>query len=372
MENKTNTLSTDEMWTTLRKAPDFVLDGYDVPRLYIDAVKQKKQRELTERVEDQIRSPKKYWPVKKDDQIVVFKRPNYLDDVKKIDTQIFKLANSYYDKEKAEKVMEKLSNKEKSDDNKGNTIPKLYKHDRYSYFDDLIKVEKKKFDYYNFREEIIKDASEKKKAYEDKKDKIESDKLKGIINTEGGHDYKKFGSLPKSDRITILEDIVHSAELIPFCKQIETIPKMIEITDDKGKKKQVENFERLDYPKVYLIKQKKVILSQSPKWSFGKVVSKTEEQIAAIDKRQEDLKTKIEKIRETVINRNKTRPNILNEDLRNSFIAVDNYKKIIGPSLVKVDLIYLVHTPTSTIFQCKGSKTSISTRSSTLLERKNF
>ena len=110
-ENKTNTLSTEDMWSTLLKAPDFVLDGYEIPRLYVDAARQKKQRELTETVEDQIKYPKKYWPIKKNDQIVVFKRPNYLDDVKKFDLQIYKLANYYYDKEKAEKVMEKLSSK---------------------------------------------------------------------------------------------------------------------------------------------------------------------------------------------------------------------------------------------------------------------
>jgi hypothetical protein len=77
-------MSIDNMWETVKGGNDFGVEGYEVPRQYLDFKKQKKDREIEEQVIDQIKQPKKYWPIKKNDELVIFKRPNYLDDVNHI------------------------------------------------------------------------------------------------------------------------------------------------------------------------------------------------------------------------------------------------------------------------------------------------
>jgi hypothetical protein len=74
-------MSLDDLWDTVKGGNEFGIEGYEAPRKYLDPKKQIKARELEEQVKDQLKYPKKYWPIKKNDELVVFKRPNYLDDV---------------------------------------------------------------------------------------------------------------------------------------------------------------------------------------------------------------------------------------------------------------------------------------------------
>ncbi len=165
--------------------------------------------------------------------------------------QVFKWCNSFYDKEKAEKALERINEKQKNTGDGGSKpIPKLYKHDRDYYIDHIIKNEKKKLDIYNFRETTIEETKEKIKEYVDKKEKIINDRMNGKYDNDGGHDYKTYGSLPRCDKITIVADSEHLGEKMPFCNQPEPDQKYKEITGYKGKKMKVENFERLNYPKV--------------------------------------------------------------------------------------------------------------------------
>lgn len=77
-------MSLNDMWETVKGSDNFGIDGYSVPREYLDARKIKGDRELIDNLQDQIKHPKNYWPIKKNDEVVVFKRPNYLDDVYKL------------------------------------------------------------------------------------------------------------------------------------------------------------------------------------------------------------------------------------------------------------------------------------------------
>ncbi len=74
-------MSLDNIWETVKGGNDFGIEGYEPPRKYVDPRKQIKNREIDEQIKDQVKHPKKYWPIKKNDELVIFKRPNYLDDV---------------------------------------------------------------------------------------------------------------------------------------------------------------------------------------------------------------------------------------------------------------------------------------------------
>ncbi len=81
MDDRLITLSIDDMWGTVKGNNILGLEGYEVPKIYLDAKKQIMDRKYKEAIEEQQKYPKRYWPVKKNDQIVVFKRPNFIEDV---------------------------------------------------------------------------------------------------------------------------------------------------------------------------------------------------------------------------------------------------------------------------------------------------
>jgi hypothetical protein len=235
-----------DMWNTIKGQNAFGIEGYEIPRHYADPKKEIEKRNRAEIAKDALKHPKKYFPPRKNDEVIVFKRPNYLDDV-------YKWANSYYDKEKAEAVLEKINEKNSSLEPNGNNkpIPKIYKHDREFYTDQLIKNEKKNYDVYNFREDAITETRDKMNEFNAVQDKIRSDRLNGKFKADPKWKYNKIvGSLPKCDRVTVVADAEHVGEKLPFCPINPDIPKTIDTVDAKGRKKKVENFERFNYPKV--------------------------------------------------------------------------------------------------------------------------
>ena len=74
-------MSVDDMWNTVKGNDNWGIEGYEPVIKYVDPRLQMKKREYEDNIKDQVKNPKKYWPVKKNDEIVVLKRPNYLDDV---------------------------------------------------------------------------------------------------------------------------------------------------------------------------------------------------------------------------------------------------------------------------------------------------
>jgi hypothetical protein len=72
----------NDMWNTVRGENHFGIDGYEIPRHYADPRKEIEKRNLAEIAKDALRHPKKYFPPKKNDEVIVFKRPNYLDEVR--------------------------------------------------------------------------------------------------------------------------------------------------------------------------------------------------------------------------------------------------------------------------------------------------
>ncbi len=205
--------------------------------------------------------------------------------------------------------------------------PKLYKHDRYYHTDEIIKNEKKKNEIYNFREEAITKAKEKVEAFNQKMDKIESNRLIGKYDFSK-HDYNKFGNLDKSDRVTIFHDAAYQGETVPFCNQVSPDPNTIEISDSTGKKRTVENFERFNYP------NNKLVLSQSPKYGFFMKNSVITDSVK--NKITEETKTRLNDIKERILNKNKARQNLFDEDLRSSYNIVRDYRKKLGPVLHSV------------------------------------
>jgi hypothetical protein len=76
-----NHISINDMWNTLSGTNNIGIEGYQVPKQHLDPKRQIIERKYQENIEDQRKHPKSYWPVKKNDELVVFKRPNFLDDV---------------------------------------------------------------------------------------------------------------------------------------------------------------------------------------------------------------------------------------------------------------------------------------------------
>jgi hypothetical protein len=78
------TMSAEDMWNTIKGQNAFGIEGYEIPRFYADPRKNIDKRRLEEIAKDALKHPKKYFPPRKNDEVIVFKRPNYLDDVRKI------------------------------------------------------------------------------------------------------------------------------------------------------------------------------------------------------------------------------------------------------------------------------------------------
>jgi hypothetical protein len=165
------------------------------------------------------------------------------------------------------------------------------------------------------------------KIFNEKIDQLEKDKLEGKYNFDK-HDYDKFGTLPKCDRVTLFHDAQYVAEHIPYCSQPNPDPKTLEITDSNGRKRSIENFERFNYP------NKKQLLNQSPKWGF--IMKKSVINDSVMNKVNEESKSKYEEIKQRILAKNKNRENVFDQDLRASYNKVKDYKRIYGPSLVKV------------------------------------
>jgi hypothetical protein len=72
-------LSVGEMWSLVKgEGKNWGIEGYEAPRDYFDYNKIKYWKDYYER----IKSKKRNWPLKdKEGNIVVTKRPNYLDQV---------------------------------------------------------------------------------------------------------------------------------------------------------------------------------------------------------------------------------------------------------------------------------------------------
>ena len=218
-------MSVPEMWSLVKgENSNWGIEGYEAPKKYFDYKQVKNLKEAA------LNNVKPKWPLKDvDGNVIVTKRPNYLDEV-------IKWSNSYYDKEKAEKILEEkgksMKIKEKGTDK---NATKMYKHDRDYYIDHIIRDEKKKQIYYPEKEDMVNEIAEKvKKEQSEKVSSTEKMKMK----------YKTFGSMPKCDRITIVSDAEYMGENMPFCN-LEKVA-----NDDKNVKKVKKGDLNIYYPNV--------------------------------------------------------------------------------------------------------------------------
>ena len=223
-------LSVNDMWQVVKGADNnWGVEGYEVPKQYIDAkqIKWEKEREKLLKEHDS-KWPPSDWPkVKKPGENVVVepKRKNFLDE-------IVKWSNSFYDEEKAKTVMQELRDKNRPID-APKPPPEMDKNKRKQFLE--YEEEKKKrraeySDYPKYDDKIrwIEKAKERIQAFNEKnkKDKITLIKEK----------YSKNGSLPKCDKITVVSDALHCGEKIPFYKTYVKDGDN-EGSDDEGKNK---------------------------------------------------------------------------------------------------------------------------------------
>lgn len=61
-----------------------------------------------------------------------------------------------------------------------------------------------------------------------------------------------------------------------------------------------------------------------------------EDEKVAKEKRDEEIKGKLETIKQSIIDKNKTRPKILISDVPDSFNKLITHKKVLGPALIQV------------------------------------
>lgn len=222
-------MSVPEMWSLVKgEDHNWGIEGYEAPRKYFDYNKVKYWKEFKEN------SKKVKWPLKDaEGNVIVTKRPNYLDEV-------MKWANSYYNKEKAEEIIEKLTAKGQTIEFKpkpqDKKLTKLYKHNRHFYIDDIIRNEKNKLVYYPDKEDDLIALAEKIKE-QDKEKKSDIEKL--------NMKYKTVGSMPKCDRVTVVSEAEYIGETMPFCN----LQKFEKGQEPKKKKGELNIY----YPNVFNI-----------------------------------------------------------------------------------------------------------------------
>lgn len=182
----------DNLWNMLSSENEqFGIKGYKVPEQNIDCSKSKKEKEQFEFLE-KVWKGKEFYPkpkeiYDKDGKPIPTKKPNYLDD-------ILKVQNYGYSKEKEETLKELYKNKNRTYEVDHDKVvftnekekAKYYKSDRITYFDMLTRNVKKSYEHFPHMEQIIQ------KARED----IEKSPKKLLSSDELKVKYSKKGSLP--------------------------------------------------------------------------------------------------------------------------------------------------------------------------------
>jgi hypothetical protein len=183
MENIWDIISSDN-------SGQFGIPGYVVPPRTVDCQKIKKNRDQLEFMEIVWKGKQLYPKPKeifdKDGKLIPAKRPNFFEEMQKAQ-------NFGYSKEKEDAIKEKYSSKNRSyqvdpdkieivkDKNKA----KIYRYDRVTYFDSLIKQKKKSYEHYPHMEQIIEKA----------KEEIAKSPKKMMLSDELIQKYNKRGSL---------------------------------------------------------------------------------------------------------------------------------------------------------------------------------
>jgi len=192
-EQNQNYNNMDNLWNIMSSdnATQFGIDGYICPPRTVDLAKTKKDRDQFEFME-KVWKGKQLYPkpkevLDKDGKVIPTKRPNFLEDT-------LKQKNFGYSKEKEEAIKERYTSKNRpyqvdpdklviiKDKNKA----KYYRFDRVTYFEMLMKNQKKSYQHYPHMEEIITKT----------KEEIANSPKKLSLTEELRQKYNKRGSLP--------------------------------------------------------------------------------------------------------------------------------------------------------------------------------
>ena len=182
----------DNLWDMISSDnQQFGIAGYVVPPRNVDCLKSKKDKEQLEFME-KIWKGKQLYPkpkeiLDKDGKIIPAKRPNYFEELQKS-------KNFGYSKEKEEALKELYKNKNRPfnvDPDKLEIIKekekaKIYRYDRITYFDSLVRNGKKSYEHYPHMEQIVQKT----------KEEMEKSPKKMMYSEETKLKYSKKGSLP--------------------------------------------------------------------------------------------------------------------------------------------------------------------------------
>lgn len=148
--------------------------------------------------------------------------------------------------------MEELSGKTGQTEPESDKKPaKLYKHDRNTYVDLIIREEQKKFHQYPEREDMINEIIDKLKQEEEEKQAAAKNKNKRSSSVNGDRRVK--GTFALSSRVTVAAEAEYVGERLPFYNT--HVPEGEEEAPEESGKKNKKNKKQkqLFYPDVRLI-----------------------------------------------------------------------------------------------------------------------
>lgn len=175
-EGTKNLMTADDMWNVMNSggSGSWGIDGYESPKIYFDFKKQKLDREKYQ-LNQAVWAKKQHYPkpkeyLDKDGNKIIPQKKNFIDEH-------IQWANSNFSKPKFDAYVEMLKEKGKSLEEiegikklaeekvKDKSKAKIYKHDRSTYIDDIMKRENKMHTVPIDLQEIVEKAKERQAKY---------------------------------------------------------------------------------------------------------------------------------------------------------------------------------------------------------------
>jgi hypothetical protein len=227
-------LTINEMWSCVKgDDKNWGIDGYEPQTEYFDHKQTMWHKKRAEILKDHKRVwPPPDWPKDKEtEKSVPPKRPNYLD-------QVYKWSNSFYDPQKAKDVTERLAEHNRPIDKKPEPKKLIDKRKQFlERQEEIEKARKERPALPDYKNEAIEKVKEKIETYNKENPQTPFQKIV--------EKYKKKGSLPLCDRVTVVADAEHVGEKNPFYNTFKKEGE--EPQSDDGKKKK----NKLFFPNVF-------------------------------------------------------------------------------------------------------------------------
>jgi len=213
---------------------------------------------------------------------------------------------SFYDEKRAAEILEKKPIDEPKKDEKPSRDKKnckMYKNERMLYTDWLILFEKNK----------IKPRLEEIKDLEKIMEKINTKKLSEVEKMKDKYGTKK-GSLPKSDRMSLVHDCEYLGERIPFYNTPAVEDEEPARDDEEGGKKKKKE-------KILAFPHKTAIWHKDPTWKIHKPVPPNAE---VMERKKEGETTKMDEI----LKKFEDRKVNMTQDVMAAFNKMEKWKKL--------------------------------------------